>query len=32
MNPDDFQTLLQFLKALADESRLKVLGLSLIHI
>jgi len=27
MNPDDFQTLLQFLKALADESRLKVLGL-----
>jgi len=27
MNPDDFQILLQFLKALADESRLKVLGL-----
>lgn len=27
MNPDDFQTLLQFLKAVADESRLKLLGL-----
>lgn len=27
MNPEDFRTLLQFLKALADESRLKLLGL-----
>jgi DNA-binding transcriptional ArsR family regulator len=27
MRPDDFQTLVQFLKALADESRLKLLGL-----
>lgn len=27
MNPEDFQTLLQFLKTLADESRLKLLGL-----
>lgn len=27
MNPDDFQTLLRFLKALANESRLKLLGL-----
>jgi hypothetical protein len=27
MHPDDFQTLVQFLKALADESRLKILGL-----
>jgi len=27
MNPDDFQTLVRFLKALADESRLKLLGL-----
>jgi len=27
MNPDEFQTLVQFLKALANESRLKLLGL-----
>jgi hypothetical protein len=27
MNPDDLQTLVQFLKALANESRLKLLGL-----
>jgi len=27
MNPDEFQTLLQFLKALANESRLKLIGL-----
>lgn len=27
MNPDEFQTLLQFLKTLADENRLKLIGL-----
>lgn len=27
MNPEEFQTLLQFLKVLADESRLKLVGL-----
>ncbi len=27
MDPEEFQTLLQFLKALADESRLKLIGL-----
>lgn len=27
MNPEDFEKLVQFLKALADESRLKLLGL-----
>jgi hypothetical protein len=27
VDPDDFRTLVQFLKALADESRLKLLGL-----
>lgn len=27
MNPEEFQALLQFLKALADESRLKLIGL-----
>jgi hypothetical protein len=27
MDPEDFQTLLRFLKAVADESRLKLLGL-----